>query len=130
MMRALDNGAVEITAKISVRLTEYVKGTDGEFEPVTNLVATTVVRALLSEILPKGLPFSNINKALKKKEISRLINVSFRKCGLKETVIFADKLMQAGYGLATRGGISFAADDMLVPAQKHSIIEQAEREVK
>ena len=48
-----------------------------------------------------------INKPLKKKEISRIINVCFRRCGLRETVIFADKLMQAGYGLATRGGISF-----------------------
>ena len=59
-------------------------------------------RALLSEILPKGLPFANINKALKKKEISKLINVSFRKCGLKETVVFADKLLQNGFRLATK----------------------------
>ena len=130
MLRALDNGAVEITAKISVRLTEHVKGADGEFEPVTNLVATTVGRALLSEILPKGLPFSNINKALKKKEISRLINVSFRKCGLKETVIFADKLLQSGFRLATRAGISIAIDDMLVPKEKPKLIERAEKEVK
>src|SRR5439155_15106698 len=93
VQRALDNGQVEITAKVAVRLTEYVKdGDNGEFTPVTKLVDTTVGRALLSEILPKGLPFSNINKALKKKEISRLINTSFRKCGLKETVVFADKL--------------------------------------
>ena len=83
---------------------------------------TTVGRALLSEILPPGLPFSFINKPLKKKEISRIINASFRRCGLRETVIFADKLMQAGYSLATRGGISFAADDMLVPAEKVAII--------
>ena len=62
----------------------------------------TVGRALLSEILPKGLPFSNINKALKKKEISKLINEAFRRCGIRETVIFADKLMQAGFGIATR----------------------------
>jgi DNA-directed RNA polymerase subunit beta' len=130
LQRALDNGAVEITAKISVRLTEYVKRADGEFEPVTSLVATTAGRALLSEILPKGLPFSNINKALKKKEISRLINVSFRKCGLKETVIFADKLLQSGFRLATRAGISIAIDDMLVPKEKVKLIERAEREVK
>ncbi|HMO47937.1 MAG TPA: DNA-directed RNA polymerase subunit beta' [Rubrivivax sp.] len=130
LQRALDNGAVEITAKISVRLTEHVKGADGEFQPVTALVATTVGRALLSEILPKGLPFSNINKALKKKEISRLINVSFRKCGLKETVIFADKLLQSGFRLATRAGISIAIDDMLVPKQKPGLIERAEKEVK
>src|SRR5258708_31497336 len=62
--------------------------------------------------------------------MSRTINASFRRCGLRETVIFADKLMQAGYSLATRGGVSFAADDMLIPAEKHSIIEKSEKEVK
>jgi DNA-directed RNA polymerase subunit beta' len=82
--RALDCGAVELTAKISVRLTEWTKDDNGEFQPQLKLVETTVGRALLSEILPKGLPFANINKALKKKEISKLINASFRKCGLKE----------------------------------------------
>mgnify|MGYP002040137699 CR=1 FL=1 len=97
VQRALDAGVAELTAKISVRLTEWVKNKEtGEFEPQVNLVQTTVGRALLSEILPKGLAFENINKALKKKEISRLINVSFRRCGLKETVVFADKLLQAG----------------------------------
>jgi DNA-directed RNA polymerase subunit beta' len=130
MLRALDNGIVEITAKVNVRLTEYVKGADGEFQPETKLVATTVGRALLSEILPKGLPFSNLNKTLKKKEISRLINASFRKCGLKDTVVFADKLLQSGFRLATRAGISIAIDDMLVPKQKHDLIERAEKEVK
>jgi DNA-directed RNA polymerase subunit beta' len=122
---------VEITAKISVRLTEWVKDKDtGEFVPETKLVDTTVGRALLSEILPKGLPFANINKALKKKEISRLINASFRKCGLKDTVVFADKLLQSGFRLATRAGISIAIDDMLVPKEKPGLIERAEKEVK
>ena len=131
VQRALDNGQVEITAKIAVRLTEYVKDkVTGEFTPETKLVDTTVGRALLSEILPKGLPFSNINKALKKKEISRLINVSFRKCGLKDTVVFADRLLQSGFRLATRAGISIAIDDMLVPKEKHGLIERAEKEVK
>lgn len=130
LQRALDNGAVEITAKISVRLVEWTKDANGEFQPETKLVETTVGRGLLSEILPKGLPFSNINKALKKKEISRLINTSFRKCGLKETVVFADKLLQSGFRLATRAGISIAVDDMLVPPQKPALIERAEKEVK
>ena len=97
---------------------------------MTKLVDTTVGRALLSEILPKGLPFSNLNKALKKKEISKLINTSFRKCGLKETVVFADKLLQNGFRLATRAGISICIDDMLVPKEKHGLIERAEKEVK
>ena len=131
VLRALDAKQVEMTAKIAVRITEYTKDkTTGEFTSATKLVDTTVGRALLSEILPKGLPFSNINKALKKKEISKLINVSFRKCGLKETVVFADKLLQSGFRLATQAGISIAIDDMLVPKEKQSIIDRAEKEVK
>jgi len=131
LQRALDSGEVEVTARVSVRLTEWTKDKDnGEFVPMTRLVETTAGRALLSEILPRGLPFANINKALKKKEISRLINASFRKCGLKETVVFADKLMQSGFRLATRAGISIAIDDMLVPPQKPELIARAEREVK
>ncbi|MBT9598398.1 MAG: DNA-directed RNA polymerase subunit beta' [Vitreoscilla sp.] len=130
LQRALDCGAVEVTAKIAVRLVEWTKGEDGEFQPETKLVDTTVGRALLSEILPKGLPFSNINKALKKKEISKLINTSFRKCGLKETVVLADKLLQSGFKLATRAGISIGIDDMLVPKEKPGLIERAEKEVK
>ena len=131
VQRALDADVVELTAKVAVRITEYTKNKEtGEFTPSTSLVDTTVGRALLSEILPKGLPFSNINKALKKKEISKLINVSFRKCGLKETVVFADKLLQNGFRLATKAGISIAIDDMLVPAEKHGIIERSAKEVK
>ena len=131
VQRALDAGEVELAARITVRMTEWTKNKEtGEFVPSTSLVETTAGRALLSEILPKGLPFSNMNKALKKKEISKLINVSFRKCGLKETVVFADKLLQNGFRLATRAGISIAIDDMLVPPQKAGIIERSEKEVK
>ena len=129
--RALDAGEVELTAKISVRLPVYTKNAEtGEFDVSYALTSTTVGRAQLSEILPKGLPFENLNRALKKKEISRLINASFRKCGLKETVVFADKLLQNGFRLATRAGISIAIDDMLVPPEKAGIIQRAETEVK
>ena len=131
VQRALDADAVELTAKINVRMTEWTKDkATGEFTPSVSMVETTVGRALLSEILPKGLPFSNLNKALKKKEISKLINTSFRKCGLKETVVFADKLLQNGFRLATRAGISIGIDDMLVPPEKPAIIEAAEKEVR
>ena len=131
VLRALEMGVVELTAKISVRLTEWNKDKDtGEFVPSMKLFDTTAGRALLSEILPKGLPFSVLNKALKKKEISKLINISFRKCGLKETVVFADKLLQNGFRLATKAGISIAVDDMLVPPEKKAIIERSEKEVK
>ncbi len=131
VQRALDADQVVLTAKVNVRITEWNKDKDtDEFVPSTSIVETTVGRALLSEILPKGLPFSNLNKALKKKEISKLINTSFRKCGLKETVVFADKLLQNGFRLATKAGISIAVDDMLVPPQKPAIIARAEKEVK
>ena len=108
VQRALDAGEVELTAKITVRLTEWHQGQGNRRVRAVDQrwCDTTAGRALLSEILPKGLPFSNINKALKKKEISKLINVSFRKCGLKETVVFADKLLQNGFRLATKAGIS------------------------
>ena len=131
VQRAFDAGEVDLNARVNVRLTEYLKDKEsGEFIANTKVWETTAGRALLSEILPKGLPFSNLNKALKKKEISKLINVSFRKCGLKETVVFADKLLQAGFRLATRAGISICIDDMLVPQEKHEIIRRAQTEVK
>ena len=129
--RALAANELEIQARITVRLTQYETATvDGEWEAKTIRVETTAGRALLSKILPKGLPFKAIDRALKKKEISKLIDESFRRCGLKETVVFGDKLMQNGYALATRAGISFCSDDMLVPAKKYEIISAAEAEVK
>jgi DNA-directed RNA polymerase subunit beta' len=130
VQRAYESRNVELHAKISVRLKQTETNAAGEKIESIARFETTVGRALLSEILPAGLPFATINKPLKKKEISKIINASFRRCGLRETVIFADKLMQAGYALATRGGISFAADDMLVPSEKHTIIAEAETQVK
>jgi DNA-directed RNA polymerase subunit beta' len=129
--RAYDNKEVELATRVTVRITEYdVNKETGEKTSKRTRYETTVGRALLSEILPPGLPFSFIDRPLKKKEISRLINASFRRCGLRETVIFADKLMQFGFRMATRGGISIAMGDMVVPAQKQVIIAAAEAEVK
>ncbi|VWX34502.1 DNA-directed RNA polymerase subunit beta' [Limnobacter sp. 130] len=129
--RAYDNKEVELATRVTVRITEYdVNRETGEKTSKRTRYETTVGRALLSEILPPGLPFSFIDRPLKKKEISRLINASFRRCGLRETVIFADKLMQFGFRMATRGGISIAMGDMVVPAQKQVIIAAAEAEVK
>ncbi|MBI4756063.1 MAG: DNA-directed RNA polymerase subunit beta' [Betaproteobacteria bacterium] len=130
MRRAYESGEVELHARITARIREVMVNADGTREGRISRYETTVGRAMLSEILPPGLSFDHINKPLKKKEISRLINTCFRRCGLKETVIFADKLMQSGFALATRGGISICVDDMLVPAAKVGIIAAAEHEVK
>ena len=128
--RAYYTKQVELGTKITVRLQEWVKNDQDEFEPVTKRYETTVGRAMLSEILPKGLPFEYINKALKKKEISRLINASFRLCGLRDTVIFADHLMYTGFSFAAKGGISICVDDMEVPKEKAKLLAEANAEVK
>lgn len=128
--RAFEMGQVSLHARITVRIKEYDLGPDGE--PIERITRreTTVGRAILSEILPAGLPFELIDQPLKKKTISKLINHAYRNCGLKATVIFADKLMTTGYRLATRGGISIAIKDLLIPPQKEEIIRKAEDEVK
>ncbi|MGZ5150969.1 MAG: DNA-directed RNA polymerase subunit beta', partial [Burkholderiales bacterium] len=128
--RAYESGEVEINARIKIRIKEFEFDEEGNKREKTTRYETTVGRALLSEILPAGLPFELINKSLKKKEISKLINAAFRRCGLRETVIFADKLMYTGFSMATRAGLSIAVDDMLVPQQKDAIIAEAEKEVQ
>src|SRR5687767_15528208 len=128
--RAYDSRQVELNARVWVRIKEKELSESGEVSEKITRYETTIGRALLSEILPAGLSFQLLNKALKKKEISKLINIGFRLCGLRETVIFADKLMQAGFSIATRAGISFGVHDMSIPAQKQELIKQAEGEVK
>ena len=130
VQRVFDQNLVDIHAKITVRIKEYELDLDGNKTEKINRYETTVGRALLSEILPAGLSFSHIDKALKKKEISKLINASFRKVGIRETVIFADKLMTTGYTYATKAGISISINDMLVPPEKETLIAAAEGEVK
>ncbi|MGA0807522.1 MAG: DNA-directed RNA polymerase subunit beta', partial [Burkholderiaceae bacterium] len=130
--RAYANAELELGTRIMVRIEERDRPTEEHPEGAIRLVRyeTTTGRALLSRILPPGMSFAMMNKALKKKEISRLINASFRRCGLRDTVIFADKLLQSGFSLATRAGISICVDDMLVPVQKQEILARAETEVK
>ncbi|MGD9952655.1 MAG: DNA-directed RNA polymerase subunit beta', partial [Burkholderiales bacterium] len=128
--RAYESRNVDLNAKVWVRIKEQDLTPEGERLERVKRYETTVGRALLSEILPAGLTFDLLNKPLKKKEISRLINIGFRRCGLRETVIFADKLMQAGFTMATRGGISFGVHDMRIPTAKQELIAAAETEVK
>ena len=130
VQRVYDQNLIDLHAKITVRIQEFDLDLHGVKTEKTTRYETTVGRALLSQILPAGLPFSTIDKALKKKEISKLINASFRKVGIRETVIFADKLMYTGYSYATKAGISISINDMLVPPQKAQLISDAESEVK
>ncbi len=127
--RAYDNRVVELHAKVKVRINEMVIEEDGSREYKTAIVDTTVGRALLQEILPVGLPFALVNTELTKKNISRLINSCYRQLGLKDTVVFADKLMYTGFAYATRSGVSIGIDDMTIPLEKKGILAEAETEV-
>ncbi|NLB57653.1 MAG: DNA-directed RNA polymerase subunit beta', partial [Gammaproteobacteria bacterium] len=127
--RAYDNKAVGLHAKVKVRITETVIDEEGNRERRSSIVDTTAGRALLDEILPEGLPFELANVELTKKNISRLINSCYRRLGLKDTVVFADKLMYTGFGFATRAGVSIGIDDMTIPDEKAGILEEAETEV-
>ena len=131
VQRALDNKVVELQTRCTVRIKEYELNKEtGEKTPKIVRYETTAGRALLSEILPEGMSFSELNRTLKKKEIARLINVCFRKCGLRATVMFADRLKDRGYALATLGGLSICIGDMTVPEQKMKLVNAAEQEVK
>ena len=114
---AYDHDGVGLQAPITVRL----RGARTK---------TTVGRALLSEILPDEIPFDMINKALGKKEMARLVNETFRRCGPKRTVLVADALRATGYRYSTKAGLSIAIGDMVVPQIKQKLLDEAYEEVK
>ncbi|MGB5164697.1 MAG: DNA-directed RNA polymerase subunit beta' [Woeseiaceae bacterium] len=128
--RAFETGAAEIQASVKIRVTVHEADEDGELHEVTRIVDTTIGRALLSTILPKGMEFTLINQAMTKKAISNVINACYRQLGLKKTVVFADRLMYTGFRNATMAGISIGVNDMVVPESKGEILAVAEAEVK
>ncbi|MEE6207400.1 MAG: DNA-directed RNA polymerase subunit beta', partial [Alphaproteobacteria bacterium] len=127
-MLALNAKAVDLHAKIKCRM-EYV-GDDGKF--TKGIVSTTPGRIIVSEILPKheGVPFSLVNRLVKKKQISQIIDEVYRVCGGKETCIMADRIMSLGYKYACLSGISFGKDDLIVPEAKKKLIEETSAQVK
>ena len=113
---AYDQGEVELQAKVWVRM-------DGR------RVETTVGRVLLYDIVPKRLPFEAVNKVMDKKQLQGLIDLTYRLCGEKETVLLADRVRSMGYGNATRAGISIALSNMVIPRRKQELLDRATREV-
>ena len=126
--RANETGNAHLHARIKVRMPIWDE--NGEPSGAMRIVETTVGRALLSEILPTRLDFSLIDRTMKKKTISDLINTAYRQAGLKETVIFADQLMYMGFRMAALSGISIGVDDMVVPGDKTKILDEAKNEEK
>ncbi|NVC96139.1 DNA-directed RNA polymerase subunit beta' [Vibrio natriegens] len=120
----------ELHARVKVRITETVVDEDGNSTTSTGMVDTTIGRAMLWQIVPSGLPYSIVNQKLGKKQISNLLNEAYRKLGLKDTVIFADQIMYAGFAYAALSGVSVGIDDMVVPPAKYTEIAEAEEEVR
>ena len=126
--QALDTGAVDLHARVRVR----VDGVDAEGEPARVRLETTPGRALLTQILPRHPDVSTalLNQLLTKKEISNIIDIVYRHCGQKETVIFADRLMGMGFAHACKAGISFGKDDLVIPPAKESLVATTHDSVK
>ncbi len=128
MEAALDAGAVTLHSKIKARYHTV----DSEGNHVVERVETTPGRMLLAEHLPKhpNVPFSLVNRLLTKKDISDVMDVVYRNCGQKTAVIFADKIMQLGFGFACKAGISFGKDDLIIPETKEGLVDATMEMVK
>ncbi|HUN69088.1 MAG TPA: DNA-directed RNA polymerase subunit beta', partial [Burkholderiales bacterium] len=125
---ALFAGAITLHDKIKGRF----ETVDAGGNPVRQVVVTTPGRMMIAQILPKhpAVPFSLINKQLTKKNVSDVIDAVYRHCGQKECVIFADRLMNLGFGQAAKAGISFGKDDLIIPDSKQDMIRETQAEVK
>jgi len=128
--RAYENRTVHLHTKVKIRIDDYDIDEKGKGTHVRRIIETTVGRGILSQVLPKGLEYDLVNRDMNKRAISSLLNACYRRVGLKDTVIFADKLMYTGFKFATRSGVSFCADDMVIPVEKEAILAEAENEVK
>ncbi len=130
LYRAYHTRTVDLQAKITVRLIDSDLDEEGNLVKTPRRVESTVGRVLLYDVLPEGMPFEMVNKTMTKKAVSSLVNICYRRIGLKETVIFADQLMYTGFQFATESGISIGINDLVVPESKAEIIAKAEEEVK
>jgi DNA-directed RNA polymerase subunit beta' len=125
---AINSKAVNLHTKVKARITTY----DESGQKVTKRVDSTPGRLKLSELLPDNpkMRFEHINRLMTKKEVSNLIDLVYRHCGQKETVIFADRVMALGFGHACRAGISFGKDDLVIPLAKQALVDEANEQVK
>lgn len=131
VIRAYENNCVDLQARVKARIVETrIDSKTKERTKHTITVETTVGRLLLWRVVPDGLSFELINRAMTKKAVTKLLDVSYRNLGLKDTVIFADQLMYTGFRYATYSGISIGIDDLVVPDTKQKLISEAEDEVR
>ncbi len=128
VQHALDAGEVHLHAKITARLPQI----DEEGQEVMTRFETTPGRIRIGALLPLNAkaPFELVNKLLRKKEVQQVIDTVYRYCGQKESVIFCDQIMSMGFKEAFRAGISFGKDDMVIPDDKWTIVDDTREQVK
>ncbi|HLO76612.1 MAG TPA: DNA-directed RNA polymerase subunit beta' [Magnetospirillum sp.] len=131
-MAEIEEALTEKVLTLHQKIRARYNNIDTEGQPIVEIVETTAGRMMLSEVLPRNLnvPFSSINRLLTKKDIQNVIDLVYRHCGQKETVIFADRVMGLGYSNAFKAGISFGKDDMVVPPAKEKLVSETEAKVK
>lgn len=131
-MAEIEHALAEKTITPHTTIKTMFESVNVDGEKVPQKVISTPGRMMLAEILPRHaqVPFSLINRAMTKKEVSNLIDIVYRHCGQKDTVIFCDRLMALGFGWACKSGISFGKNDLLVPHAKIKLIEDAQHQVK
>ena len=124
---ALTAGIVTLHSKIKARWDTV----DEKDEPIREIVETTPGRMMVAQVLPRdsNVPFSVVNQLLTKKTIQGLIDIVYRHCGQKKTVIFADHVMGLGFREACKAGISFGKDDMVIPESKYTLVEETRAQV-
>ncbi len=125
---ALENKTVNLHTPILFRTKTFNKDTN-EYED--KKFTTSPGRVLLFKTVPQSenLPFDCINKILTKKEISNLLDNVYRFTGQKATCIFVDQIMNVGFKYAAKAGISFGKDDLVIPEEKNSLIQETQKQV-
>ncbi len=125
---ALQVGSVRLHDKINT----FFRSIDTQGARTRTRVQTTPGRMIFASILPPhpNIPFSVVNKLMIKKEVSNIIDIVYRHCGQKATVIFCDDLMRLGFKWACKAGISIGKDDMLVPEKKKEHVAAAQKQVQ
>ena len=126
--QALDAGAISVHAPIRVRVP--APGADGR--PASRRLETTAGRLAIMQVLPPSpdVPRDVVNKVMTKKDVQDVIDLVYRHCGQKDTVIFADRVMQLGFSYACSAGISFGKDDLLIPAAKERLVLDTQTLIK
>ncbi len=128
IQHAMAMGVLSLHAKIKCRY----ETVNEEGEKYTEIVESTPGRMLIADLLPRHpeVPFSMVNQVLTKKELTNAIDLVYRHCGQKETVIFCDRMMKLGFKHACMAGISFGKDDMVIPEAKEALVGEASERVK